>query len=287
MTRKQKDRLTPLLTHLYQDARWMGRLKDDPVGLVHQYANPLDIEAVGFLSAALAIGRVTLFRVVIEKILALTCGQPYHYLTIFNAARERSRFNGLYYRFYSGDDLFYLMNVMSLVVKEYGSIGALMQSLYREEEDIGCTLTRFVGTLRALDERGVPRHPFFSSPAGGSACKRLNLYLRWMVRPKDSIDFGLWKEIPPAKLIIPLDTHVVRIARYLGLTRRKSPNWQMAQEITDHLKCFDHVDPLKYDFVLCHLGISGACPVIPDPEKCRPCPLLGACRRGRRLVKWR
>ena len=96
---------------------------------------------------------------------------------------------------------------------------------------------------------------FFPSPLKGSACKRLNLFLRWMVRRGDEIDFGIWTEVSPAKLIMPLDTHVARIARRIGLTKMKQANWRMAQEVTRRLRAFDPEDPVKYDFALCRLGI--------------------------------
>jgi uncharacterized protein (TIGR02757 family) len=293
MTSEQKKRLAPLLESFYQNHPLAGRIKDDPVELPHRYTDPKEIELVGWLSAALAYGRVDLFKAAVEKILALMEGGPSSYLARFDPDRERPRFKGIYYRLNAPKDLFCFIYMMSQVVQRYGSVGALFRSLYREEEeDLGPTLSRFIAAVTSVDPRPVygkreipdGLRQLLSSPVHGSACKRMNLYLRWMVRPNDGIDFGLWEEIPPAKLIIPLDTHIVRISRYLGLTRRKSPDWKMAKEITESLKAFDPVDPLKYDFGLCHLGISGACPIERDQEKCRACPLLDGCRRGRRAV---
>jgi len=94
----------------------------------------------------------------------------------------------------------------------------------------------------------------FPLPQKGSACKRMNLFLRWMVR-NDELDFGLWNEIKPNKLIIPVDTHIAKICKQLKLTKRKNVNWKMAEEITGKLKRFDPVDPVKYDFALCHIGM--------------------------------
>ena len=109
---------------------------------------------------------------------------------------------------------------------------------------------------------------FFPSPSKGSACKRMNLFLRWMIRKRD-IDFGIWKGIPENKLIIPLDTHIAKISRCLGFTKRRSQDWKMAVEITDALKKLDPDDPLKYDFAMCHYGISGLCG--PEFNKCDKC----------------
>lgn len=293
MTSKQKERLALLLESFFQNVPHLERIKEDPVELPHRYADPREIELVGWLSSALAYGRVELFKAAVEKILGLMEGGPYAYLARFDPDRERPRFKGIYYRLNSPNDLFCFIYMMSRVVQRFGSVGELFQSLYREEEeDIGPTLSRFIEVVSSIDPRPVygkreipdGLRQLLSSPAQGSACKRMNLYLRWMVRPNDGIDFGLWKEIPPGKLIIPLDTHIVRISRYLGLTRRRSPDWKMAKEITESLKVFDPLDPLKYDFGLCHLGISGACPVEQDPEKCRACSLLDGCQGGRRAV---
>ncbi len=294
MTRQQKKRLAPLLEAFYRGEPLRHRIKEDPVELPRRYADPREIEIVALLASTLAYGRVALFKAVVEKILALMGGSPFRYLMSFDPVRERPRFRGIYYRLNATEDLFAFIYLLSRAIREYGSIGQLFISLHREEEtDLGPTLSRFVERIFAFDirpvygKRMIPDglRQLLSSPASGSACKRLNLFLRWMVRPNDGIDFGLWKEIPPAKLVIPLDTHIIRISRYLGLTARKSPDWKMAKEITESLKIFDPLDPLKYDFALCHLGISGACPVEQSREKCAPCPLLDGCKRGNRLAR--
>jgi uncharacterized protein (TIGR02757 family) len=179
------------------------------------------------------------------------------------------------------------------MVSEYGTIQSAFIACFRDTDtDIGPALSRFVEKILTTDTKmiyGTSQKPagllhFFPSPIEGSACKRWNLYLRWMVRPHDGLDFGIWKAIPPSKLIIPLDTHIARISRYLGLTARKTPDWVMAKEITQSLMKIDPNDPLKYDFPLCHLGISGNCPVIQSKVKCGICPLLSACQRGKRMI---
>ncbi|MBI3804822.1 MAG: TIGR02757 family protein [Nitrospirae bacterium] len=293
MTRQQRERLAPLLESFYQSRPQIDRIKADPIEFPHRYDDPKEIELVGWLASAMAYGRVDLFKAAVEKILALMEGGPYTYLSRFDPKRERRRFEGIYYRLSATEDLLCFIFLMSRVVQRFGSVGDLIRSLYREEEeDLGPTLSRFIEKVTAVDlapiygKNILPdglRH-LLSSPAHGSACKRSNLYLRWMIRPNDGVDFGLWSTIPPSKLIIPLDTHIIRIARYLGLTRRKSPDWKMAKEITESLKTLDPVDPLRYDFPLCHLGISGACPPEKNRSKCQACPLLGACRRGRRAI---
>ena len=118
---------------------------------------------------------------------------------------------------------------------------------------------------------------FLPSPRDGSACKRLNLFLRWMVRRGDGLDFGLWREVSTAKLVIPLDAHVSRIARYIGLTDRPTPSWRTALEVTARLRRFDAEDPVKYDFSLCRLGILKLCPKKRNLTKCRNCSLVEVC----------
>ena len=126
----------------------------------------------------------------------------------------------------------------------------------------------------------MPRRPgvcfFFPRPSAGSACKRLNLFLRWMVR-HDALDLGVWSRVSPAKLIVPLDTHVIHVGRCLQLTRYTSPGWKMAHDITASLRRLDPADPVKYDFALCHLGMMNACG-FSRPQADSQCPLRGLCR---------
>jgi uncharacterized protein (TIGR02757 family) len=145
-------------------------------------------------------------------------------------------------------------------------------------QNIGPGLTGLMAELLSVDTSPVygedikpaGLRQFFPSPASGSACKRANLFLRWMVRDRD-IDFGIWQGIPKNKLVIPLDTHIARISRCLGFTERKSQDWKAAVEITESLKKFDPEDPLKYDFALCHHGISGMCGGERRDTGCKDC----------------
>jgi len=132
---------------------------------------------------------------------------------------------------------------------------------------------------RGADAPGVTR--FFAQPSGGSACKRLNLFLRWMVR-RDQVDLGVWARVSPARLVVPLDVHVIRVGQCLGLTAYRSPGWRMAASITEALRALDPEDPVRYDFALCHLGMKGLCGFRQTQGDAR-CPLRGVCRpRARR-----
>jgi len=144
-------------------------------------------------------------------------------------------------------------------------------------------LDSFSSRALALDLRTphgkVPKRPgvgyFFPRPSAGSACKRLNLFMRWMVR-RDALDLGVWTRVSPSRLVVPLDTHVIRVGRCLRLTRYTSPGWPMALDITRALRALDPDDPVRYDFSVCHLGMMNACG-FDTPRGDEHCPLKGAC----------
>ena len=150
--------------------------------------------------------------------------------------------------------------------------------------DVEQSLESFSRRARALAGDAHPRLAgvsyFFSRPSAGSACKRLNLYLRWMVRA-DAVDLGAWSGVSPSQLVVPLDVHVIRVGQCLGLTRLRSPGWRMASEITASLREIDPDDPVRYDFALCHLGMHDQCG-FNRPFSDSRCPLRGWCRPGRR-----
>ncbi len=189
---------------------------------------------------------------------------------------------GVQYRFNRTEDIVCLLYVTGRVLREDACLERVFKAHYRESDtDTRRGMTGLIERLVAFDTTPVygadVRTPgflqFFSLPSRGSSCKRMNLFLRWMIRDRD-IDLGLWKDIPKTKLVMPLDTHIARISRCLGLTKRKSQDWKMALEITGNLKGFDPEDPLKYDFALCHQGIAGVC----SEAKCGECRLFTAAR---------
>ena len=159
------------------------------------------------------------------------------------------------------------------------------------DDDVGPALDSFASRALRLDVRRaygrVPRRAgvcyFFPRPSAGSACKRQNLFLRWMVR-SDEVDLGVWKRVPPSKLIVPLDTHVIRLGRCLKLTRYISPGWKMAADITASLRRLDPVDPVRFDFSLCHVGMMNACG-FGRKQGDSQCPLKGLCRPRQRAVR--
>jgi uncharacterized protein (TIGR02757 family) len=161
------------------------------------------------------------------------------------------------------------------LLREHETLGHAFASFHGETGDFRESLARFADALRGNARDRSTRH-LVSDPRAGSACKRLALYARWMIRPADGVDLGLWS-ISPSELVIPLDTHIHRISRNLGFTSRQTPSWATAEEITAELRRYDPDDPVKYDFALCHLGVSRDCPSRPDPDKCAGCVLRSVC----------
>ncbi|MBI5663517.1 MAG: TIGR02757 family protein [Nitrospirae bacterium] len=267
------------LDKFYRDFDFNERLKHDPIEFPHRYSDPGDIEIAGFIACCFAYGKVGLFKPVIEKILEPGGKHPAEFIKNFSLKRDRKYFSGIRYRFNQESDVLCLIYLLSQTLNEWGSLRNMFYKYYsHEHDDTGPALIGFINNILSIDTLSVYGKniklsglmQLFPSPEKGSACKRLNLFLRWMVRTKD-IDLGIWDNIRPSKLIIPLDTHIARISRCLGLTKRTSSDWKTAKEITEALKKFDTRDPLKYDFALCHHGISGLCRGEKFKDVCSAC----------------
>lgn len=255
-------------------------MRYDPVEFPHRYASTSDIEVAGFIASCFAYGRVELFKAILEKIFSKMGDSPFGFLAAFNLKKDSGRFAGIKYRFNENEDIVCLFLLIHEVLKNDDSLMEAFEKHYdKDDRDIAGALSGFVDGMFLSDTSAVYgtniRPPglrqFLPSPRAGSTCKRANLFLRWMVRDRD-IDFGIWRGIPKNKLIIPLDTHIARISRCLGFTKRKSQDWKTAVEITEALKKLDPEDPLKYDFALCHHGISGVCRG-KGADGCRTCAL--------------
>jgi uncharacterized protein (TIGR02757 family) len=257
----------------------------DPVHIVRRFNASEDREIVGFCAAGLAFGRVASVLQSIESLLTVMGPHPARFVRNFDPARERDRLAPLVHRWIRGRDLMALLLILQRMLRESGSI----EAFFLEGDDpaqphVGAALdsfsTRALATdLREAYGRRVPKQRgvsyFFPRPSAGSACKRLNLFLRWMVR-RDEIDLGVWTRLSPARLIVPLDTHVIRLGRCLRLTRYTSPGWKMASEITASLRNVDALDPVRYDFALCHVGMMNACG-FGRTQRDSQCPLKGLC----------
>lgn len=251
----------------------------DPLQLVLRYSDPLDQEVAGLIAAAFAYGRADIIVANIGAMLAKMRPSPYRYLLTFDKAEAARRFAGFVHRFHKTPDLVTFLGRLAQVIETHGSLGALFEQCYdATDADIGPSLARFVETIRGQSAmRSASLRYLLTSPDDGSACKRMNLFLRWMVR-RTSPDLGLWTFVDPAKLVMPVDTHIHRIATFLGLNDRKSADWKAARALTDRLAGFDRADPVRYDFALCRLGILDLCSRKRRRENCDVCMLREVCR---------
>jgi uncharacterized protein (TIGR02757 family) len=256
-----------------------ARLAVDPVGVVRRYEDPLDREIVGLVAAGVAFGNVKTIRRKLEEILDRV-GDPPHAKAEDAKALKKSlaRFR---HRVFVGDDIARLMIGARQVQKAHGTLGARFASLLRAKnefrEALACLVDdiREAGDLRPRGGRRGPAH-LLADPRAGSGVKRLLLFVKWMSRPDDGVDLGLW-DVPASALVIPVDTHIHKLARNLGLTKRKDTSWKTAAEITAALARFDRDDPTKYDFSLCHMGMLQRCPSRRDSKRCEGCPVKPVC----------
>lgn len=231
----------------------------DPLIFLSGYKSKMDIEAAGLVSSVFAYGNVTAINSTLRKIFEIT-GNPWTFIS-GASSKEIKQLKGIKHRFYSGEDVYALFTMMHKFYLEYGSVKEFFYGNYKEEDkDLHFPMILFSeymysGLLKTRKQETPGIKFMFPSPESGSACKRMNLFLRWMIR-KDEIDYGIWNKIPPSKLLIPVDTHIARICKELKLTTLKNVSWRMAEQITDNLRKYSPEDPVKYDFAICHIGMS-------------------------------
>ncbi len=236
-------------------------LRIDPLVCLRVFDRVQDIEIAALVAAVLAYGRAeTIIRNVTE--IFRRTGPSIAAFALETTLAEKARLlRDFKHRFTDGYDIAVLLHALGQIRSETDSLESLFAAGFREDDPtIKGGLEHFTRTIRQKAHRVAPLRdtsigyllPF---PSSGSACKRLNMYLRWMVRKRDGIDLGIWETIPPSGLIMPVDTHVARISRELGLTARNSVDWRMAEEITVSLRACDAMDPIRFDFSLCRAGM--------------------------------
>lgn len=262
----------------------------DPIQIVRTYPRVEDREIAGFVASGLAFGRVASVMASVAAVCRVLGPEPARFVRNFEPVRDGQALKSIVHRWTRGDDLIGLVWILRHLLHAHGSLErAFSTSIDADAQDMGMAIERVSATARAVDlrpiyGRRVPVTPgawyFFSRPSTGSACKRVNLFLRWMVR-RDDVDPGGWTEVLPRRLIVPLDTHTIRLGRCLALTRRRTPGWKMAVEITEGLRALDPDDPVRFDFALCHIGMMGACGWGTSRGN-RQCPLKGLCRPRQR-----
>lgn len=282
MTRARLAALARALESIHASCDVAQRLAVDPVGVVRRFHEPADQEIVGLLASSLAFGNVKALRAAIEEVLRRLGPEPVRVLEDRSSALRR--LDGFQYRMIHGRDVGRLLVGARTMQRRSGSLGdAFAEGLQAHGGQLRPALVDWTGKLRRTArlgtgrdaERRGPRH-ILPDPAGASGCKRLMLYLRWMVRPDDGVDLGVWRRVSPSILLMPVDTHIHRLAVNLGLTRRSGPSWLAAEDVTAVLRKIDSDDPVRFDFALCHLGMAQGCQSVMHP-RCTDCGARAVC----------
>lgn len=257
----KKQPLKKTLDDIYKEYHHPKLLGLDPLVCVRKFNRGDERETVGLIAASLAYGRVEIIvrsiNIIVDDVMR---GDPINFITNTSYKVKSNALKNFKHRFNTGEDIAALCESMKNIIAQYGSIEkCFCDCMNNHNENLKDALTQFTNIIKNYAQKNcnVPSNINYliPSPIKGSACKRLLMYLRWMIRDDDGIDFGVWKSIDPKILIIPVDTHVAKIARELKLTNRKIADWKMAEEITAALRKFSPNDPVKYDFSLCHYGM--------------------------------
>jgi uncharacterized protein (TIGR02757 family) len=272
-----------------------SRREADPVGVVHGYRERDDRELVALVAACVAFGNAKAIVSKLGDLLQRLGPEPAR--ATDDRRRLFARLRGWKHRVFRGEDIARLLLGARAVQRAYGSLGACFEAELRraqaERDRKGgtesspaplrealaswCDAIRRAGKLGASGASGRrgPAH-LLPNVRGPSGSKRLLLFLRWMVRPADGVDLGMWN-VDPSQLLVPVDVHIHKLSYNLGLTRRRRVSWRTTEEITRALSRFDSADPAGYDFSLCHMGMLQRCPSRRDPRRCQGCPVMRVC----------
>ncbi len=277
LTAQIKDCLEALYAR-YNRREFIG---SDPLQFVYEYSNPADMEVVALLSADLAYGRVQQIQKSLADLLGRMGKSPYAFVRDFGKA-ERKILADFKHRFTTGQHISDLLQLLRNVFEQSGSIEKHFVLGYnKDDENILPSLSKFCDTLQekyaSLHNGQISRglKYLLASPSGGSVCKRLNLFLRWMVRD-DDVDLGLWKSVEKDKLIVPVDVHMARLCRILGFHDRRTVSLSTAIKITESFSEIEPTDPVKYDFALTRIGILDDC-TGQQRSGCEFCELFAIC----------
>lgn len=252
-------------------------VENDPIGIAREYDLPEDRELVAMVASALAYGQVKVMRAAIRDAMARFGPMPSQTLRGLSAEQISEHLQGWYYRMTKAADLTDLLVAVMAVRQEYGGL----EDAYLASD--GTHVERasaWVALIRAHRHRPELTRGFsylLGDPGLGGATKRLHLFFRWVVRPDDGVDLGLWTRVERSDLLMPLDTHTARICRYLGLTKRNANDLKAVLEISEALREIAPDDPMMFDFALCHLGISKGCIHRRSERHCPNCPINAVC----------
>lgn len=249
--------LKDFLDKKYKQYNRLDFISNDPVCIPHLFSVKQDIEIMGFIASVLAWGqRVTIINKCKELITRMD-NAPYDFV-MNHQEQDLKKLLGFKHRTFNDTDLLYFISFFAWFYKENESLeNAFVKEKRYKGVDSGKALINFNKLFFSMEDFPERTKKHISTPLRNSACKRLNMFLRWMVR-KDTkgVDFGIWSKIDPSQLVCPCDVHVERVARRLGLITRPKADWQTAIQLTDKLKEFDPKDPVKYDFALFGLGVE-------------------------------
>ena len=232
-------------------------IENDPIQIPHLFSKKEDIEIAGFLTSIIAWGQRKTIITNAKKLMNWMDDSPHDFL-INHQAEDLKAFEKFVHRTFNSDDLLYFIYRLSLMYKEEGGLEQVYTDLYlQENEDILMTISRF--KLLFFNQDHLARsEKHLSNPEKGSSAKRMNMFLRWMVRSgRRGVDFGIWSTISPSKLYMPLDVHTGNVARHFGLIKRKQNDRKALEELMKNLRKFDAEDPVKYDFALFGMGVNG------------------------------
>jgi uncharacterized protein (TIGR02757 family) len=229
-------------------------IKNDPISIPHKFSKQQDIEIAGFFAAIFSWGHRTIIINKSNELMQLMDNAPYQFITQ-HTGNELKNLLHFKHRTFNTDDLLYFIQFFKEHYEKYESLEAAFSMFDKKEATIENSLNGFKNYFFSHDHLQRTRK-HISSPLQKSSCKRLNMFLRWMVRQdKNGVDFGIWKHLKPSQLICPLDVHVIRVAKGLGLMQSEKSDWKSALELTEHLKDLDPNDPVKYDLALFGLGV--------------------------------
>lgn len=242
-----------LLEQKFRQYNQRSFIPHDPIAIPHQFSQQADIEIAGFFAAIFAWGNRTTILNKSRELLTLMDDAPHQFITQ-HREKDLKKMLAFKHRTFQSTDLLYFIQFLRHHYLQHRSLESAfdLQSVNMETR-----LTAFHDYFFSLPNVLDRTRKHVASPQRGSTCKRLNMFLRWMVRrDKNGVDFGIWKKIKPSELICPIDVHVARVSRKLGLIERKQTDWSTAIELTESLKEFDAIDPVKYDFALFSLGVN-------------------------------
>ena len=232
-------------------------INNDPICIPHLFTQKQDIEIMGFWASMLAWGqRITIINKC-KELIELMDGAPHQFI-VGHQEKDLQRFEKFKHRTFNLTDTLYFIHFFNWYYKQYDSLETgFAAGIKVNDTNIKNGISGFHELFFSLEDYPNRTRKHIPTPTRKSACKRMNMFLRWMVRQDNNgVDFGIWTSIKPAMLICPCDLHVDRVARKLGLITRKNTDWETAVELTENLKRFDSQDPVKYDFALFGLGIE-------------------------------